>query len=165
MLTAGEPRHVADPNRLVADPNHGSVARLRQPTLDGSGATADAGGMLGLLIVDHGSRRAEANAQLDDMAERVAALSPGHPIATAHLDVCAPTIADGVDSLLSRGADEIAVLMYFLSDGRHVREDVPALVRAALSGRPDVRVRLGGALGPDDALARLMLARAGVGGG
>lgn len=119
--------------------------------------------MLGLLVVDHGSRRPEANEQLLDMVARVARLTPGTPIASAHLDICAPTIGDGIALLLGRGVDEIAVLLYFLSDGRHVREDVPALVRAALATRPDVRVRLGGALGPDDALARLMLGRAGVG--
>jgi sirohydrochlorin ferrochelatase len=119
--------------------------------------------MLGLLVVDHGSRRPEANDQLLDMVARVAGLTPGTPIASAHLDICAPTIGDGIATLLARGVDEIAVLLYVLSDGRHVREDVPALVRAALAARPDVRVRLGGALGPDDVLARLMLERAGVG--
>lgn len=118
--------------------------------------------MLGLLVVDHGSRRPEANAQLDDMAARIARLQPSVPLATAHLDVCAPTIPDGVAALLARGVDEIAVLMYFLSDGRHVREDVPALVHGALAARPEVRVRFGGALGPDDLLASLMLARAGL---
>jgi sirohydrochlorin ferrochelatase len=119
--------------------------------------------MLGLLIIDHGSRRPEANAQVVDMAERVARLVPaGTPIATAHLDVCAPTIADGVATLLAQGVDELHVLLYFLADGRHVREDIPALVRAALAAQPQVRVVLGGALGPDDLLAALMLRRAGL---
>jgi sirohydrochlorin ferrochelatase len=119
--------------------------------------------MLGLLIIDHGSRRSEANAQVVDMAARVARLVPdGTPIATAHLDVCAPTIADGVATLLAQGVDELHVLLYFLADGRHVREDIPALVRAALAAQPQVRVVLGGALGPDDLLAALMLRRAGL---
>ncbi|HAT10394.1 MAG TPA: cobalamin biosynthesis protein CbiX [Planctomycetes bacterium] len=119
--------------------------------------------MLGILLVDHGSRRAEANAQLDDMAARVARLlPPGTPLATAHLDVCAPTIADGIAVLLARGCDELRVLLYFLSDGRHVREDIPGLVRAALAAHPQVRWSMGGALGPDDVLAQLMLARAGI---
>jgi len=118
--------------------------------------------MLGLLLVDHGSRRPEANAQLNDMAARVARLRPGVVLATAHLDVCAPTIGDGIAALLARGCDEIRVLLYFLSDGRHAREDIPALVRAALAQRPDVRVTIGGALGPDDGLAELMLKRAGA---
>lgn len=118
--------------------------------------------MLGLLLVDHGSRRPEANAQLEDMAARVARLRPGVAMATAHLDVCAPTIADGIAALLTQGCDEIRVLLYFLSDGRHAREDIPALVRSALAEHPQVRVSIGGALGPDDVLAELMLKRAGA---
>lgn len=117
--------------------------------------------MLGLLIVDHGSRRAAANDQVVDMAARVARLMPaGTPIATAHLDICPPTIADGISVLLAQGVDEVRVLLYFLADGRHVSEDIPALVRAALAPRPDVRVTIGRALGPDDVLAALMLDRA-----
>ncbi len=97
------------------------------------------------------------------MAERVGRLVPaGTPIATAHLDVCAPTIADGIATLLAQGVDELHVLLYFLADGRHVREDIPGLVRAALATHPQVRVVLGGALGPDDLLAALMLRRAGL---
>ena len=119
--------------------------------------------MLGLLIVDHGSRRPAANAQVLDMAARVARLVPaGTPITTAHLDICPPTIADGIAVLLAQGVDELRVLLYFLADGRHVSEDIPAQVRAALAVRPDVRVTLAGALGPDDALAGLMLVRAGL---
>ena len=119
--------------------------------------------MLGLLIVDHGSRRPEANAQLLDMSARVGRLvAPGTPIATAHLDICAPTIADGIAVLLAQGVDEIRVLLYFLSDGRHVGEDIPGLVRAALSSKPGISVTIAGALGPDDLLARLMLMRAGL---
>ena len=119
--------------------------------------------MLGLLIIDHGSRRPEANAQVLDMAQRVARLVPaGTPIATAHLDVCPPTIAEGIATLLAQGVDELSVLLYFLADGRHVREDIPGLVRAALATHPQVRVAIGEALGPDDVLAALMLRRAGL---
>jgi sirohydrochlorin ferrochelatase len=119
--------------------------------------------MIGILIIDHGSRRPEANAQLHDMANRVAVrLPPGTRIALAHLDVSAPTIADGVATLLSQGVDDLLVLLYFLADGTHVSVDIPAQVRAALASRPDVRVTIGGALGPDDALAGLMLRRVGL---
>lgn len=119
--------------------------------------------MLGLLVVDHGSRRAEANAQLLDIAARIARLRPGVPLATAHLDVCPPTIADGVAALLAQGCDDLRVLPYFLSAGRHLSQDIPDAVRAALAARPEVRWTVGGALGPDDALAALLLARGGLG--
>lgn len=119
--------------------------------------------MIGVLLIDHGSRRAEANAQLLDMARRVAArLPPETPLATAHLDVCPPTIADGIAALLAQGVDDLRVLPYFLADGRHLQQDIPAQVRAALAARPQVRVAIGAALGPDDVLAGLLLVRGGL---
>ena len=118
--------------------------------------------MLGLLLVDHGSRRAESNAQLDDMARRVQALRPAAMVRAVHMEIAEPTIAQGIDALVAAGATEIRVLMYFLSDGRHSREDVPTLVRAAMVAHPDVSVTCGQALGPHDALAALLLERAGT---
>lgn len=116
--------------------------------------------MLGLLLIDHGSRRADANAQLEDMARRVSALRPGALVACAHMEIAQPDIAAGVAGLVSRGAREIVALLYFLSDGRHAGEDVPRLVREACAAHPGVTGRCGLALGPHDALARLLLERA-----
>ena len=118
--------------------------------------------MRGLLLVDHGSRRAESNAQLDDMAARVRALAPGDLVAAAHMEIAEPTIGQVIDALVAQGAREIVVLLYFLSDGRHSRTDVPALVAEAIALHPGVSARCGQALGPHDALARLLLERAGL---
>ncbi len=118
--------------------------------------------MRGFLLVDHGSRRAESNAQLDDMARRVQALVPDALVAAAHMEIAEPTIATMVDFLVAGGATEINVLLYFLSDGRHSTTDVPTLVNAALIQHPGVTARIGQALGPHDALARLLLERAGA---
>lgn len=118
--------------------------------------------MLGLLLVDHGSRRAEANAQLDDMAARVQGLRHDALVVAAHMEIAAPDIAAGFASLAERGATRIAVLPYFLGSGRHLTEDIPRLVAAAAANHPGVTWRIGDALGPHHALAELLLARAGV---
>ena len=99
--------------------------------------------MLGLLLVDHGSRRAESNAQLDDMARLVQTLRPAAVVRAVHMEIAEPTIAQGIEDLIASGATEIRVLMYFLSDGRHSREDVPALVRTAMVAHPNVSVTCG----------------------
>lgn len=116
----------------------------------------------GLLVVDHGSRRAQSNQQLEDMAERVARIAGELPVAHAHMEIAEPSIAQGIADLVARGVDEVRVLLYFLSDGRHVREDVPQLVAAAAADHPGLRWSVAGALGPDDLLAELMLRRAGL---
>lgn len=117
---------------------------------------------LGLLIVDHGSRREQSNQQLADMAARVATQAPEALVAHAHMEIAEPGIAAGFADLVARGATEVRVLLYFLSDGRHVREDVPGLVAAAANHHPGVTWSVGAALGPDDLLATLMLRRAGL---
>jgi len=117
---------------------------------------------LGLLIVDHGSRRERSNQQLEDMTARVAAQVPDAVVTHAHMEIAEPSIAAGYAELVARGATEIRVLLYFLSDGRHVREDVPELVAAAAAEHPGVTWSVAAALGPDDLLATLMLRRAGI---
>jgi sirohydrochlorin ferrochelatase len=121
--------------------------------------------MLGLLIVDHGSRREEANAQLEDMARRVARLRPDDPVEIAHLEQAEPTIAQALARLVARGAGRVVVLPYFLSEGRHSREDIPRACADAAKAHAGLELRVAPALGPHDALARLLLERGGLGAG
>ena len=116
--------------------------------------------MAAILIVDHGSRREEANAQLEAIAEMVRALRPEAIIEIAHMELAAPSIAEGLAACRRRGATEVVVVPYFLGTGRHVTEDIPRLVAEAARAHPDVRVRVAGALGPDRLLAALVLERA-----
>jgi sirohydrochlorin ferrochelatase len=117
--------------------------------------------MQGYLLVDHGSRRAQANAQLDDMAARVARLRPDAVVGAAHMEIAQPDIAAAFTALIARGATRIAVLPYFLGDGRHLSEDIPRLVAEAAAGHPEITWTIGKALGPHDLLAELLLERGG----
>ena len=143
-----------DVSQALRSPGIVLCTRPRHPTLQAMS--------LGLLVVDHGSRRAASNAQLGDMAQRVATLYPDALVDFAHMEIAEPSIDDRFARLVERGATEIRVLLYFLSDGRHVTEDVPELVAAAAAKHPGVTWSVGAALGPDDALAALMLKRAGL---
>ena len=58
-----------------------------------------------------------------------------------------PSIPDAIDELIADGADDITVLSYFLSAGRHVREDVPAFVEAKRTQYPEVKLSLSPYLG------------------
>lgn len=116
---------------------------------------------IGYLLIDHGSRRAESNRQLEAMADLVRARRPGVPVVTAHMEVAPPTIADGVAALAATGVTEIRPLLYFLADGRHVSEDIPRLLAEAVQGHPQLRTAPGTALGPHELLADLLLSRAG----
>jgi sirohydrochlorin ferrochelatase len=114
----------------------------------------------GLLVVDHGSRRAASNDQLGEVAAMVRNLRPDALVHEAHMELTEPSIRTAFDRLVADGAKEVVVLLYFLSNGRHVQEDVPALVAEAAAAHPGVEWRIGRALGPTEDLAHLLLKRA-----
>ncbi len=112
-----------------------------------------------LLLVDHGSRRPEANATLGAVAA-LASERSGLFVAHAHMELASPTIADAVQDCLEAGATEIVAVPYMLSPGRHALEDIPRLVAQALGERTDVQLVMAEPLGVHPALAEVVVARA-----
>lgn len=119
--------------------------------------------MRAFLIVDHGSRAAEATESLEKVASLVRErVGPGIVVATAHMEITAPTVADAVAELVGQGAKEIVVVPYFLAPGRHSRDDIPKLVTEAGMAHPSVLFVMAEPLGPHPLLAELVLLRAGA---
>ena len=100
--------------------------------------------VVGVIVVDHGSRNPSSNEQLEKFAERYAAktffaseeeVEEGHQkylVEPAHMELARPSISDAFEKLTSRGAKTIVVAPFFLSSsGRHVTEDIPKLVEEA----------------------------------
>ena len=135
------------------------VAETSTATACGNARHIHRAPMLGLLLIDHGSRRAESNQQLEDMATRVRRLRPSAAVAAAHMEIAAPDLATAFAALVKQGAKRIVILPYFLSDGRHLTQDIPALTTSAAANHPGITYDVGGALGPHDALAALLLER------
>lgn len=115
--------------------------------------------MKALVLIDHGSRRAAANEQLDAVAERVRARGGLH-VEAAHMELASPSLADALAGCVAAGATDVIVVPYFLGPGRHVTEDIPRLASEAAAHHPGVRVRIAPPLGVHDLLADLVLARA-----
>lgn len=118
----------------------------------------------GIILIDHGSRRKEANAALETMARYLEEeLSEheveDHLVRVAHMELLAPTLEDAARALAAEGAREIIVFPYFLADGRHVSEDIPQQIEALKEVFPELQLTLLGPLGPDRALAKLIAAR------
>ena len=115
--------------------------------------------MHALLLVDHGSRRAEANAVLGQVRQTIEAqLGPGVLVAHAHMELASPSIADAIESLCATGATSIYLMPWFLVPGRHAEEDVPRLAREALGDR-EVTLTIGTPMGADPRLIQLALER------
>lgn len=120
---------------------------------------SDGGRPRAILLVDHGSRRPEANAQLEALAGVLRERLPGHVVQIAHLEVAEPTIAQGFAACVAAGSREIAVHPWFLGPGRHTREDLPRLVDEARKEHPDVRVVISEPLGLHEKIVDVVIER------
>ena len=100
--------------------------------------TVNANPVTGIIIVDHGSRRAASNDMLLVAVDNFLQRSTWDIVELAHMELAQPDIATAFRRCVERGAQRVIVFPYFLSPGRHWNEDIPNLVRAAASGFPDV---------------------------
>ncbi len=112
-----------------------------------------------ILLVDHGSRRAEANALLDDVADQVRKRTPDSIVEIAHLEIAEPNIGDGIDTCVKNGATQIIVHPFFLAPGRHTSEDIPAQVERAARRHSNIQIRISEPLGDHGALIDVILDR------
>jgi sirohydrochlorin ferrochelatase len=100
-----------------------------------------------LLLIAHGSRRAEANADLEFVAAEMRMRGRYPIVQVSYLELAEPSIPDGGAMCVGNGATEVVMLPYFLSPGVHVRDDM-ATIRAELTVRfPGVRFLLAEPLG------------------
>jgi uroporphyrin-III C-methyltransferase len=96
----------------------------------------------GVLVVGHGSRRAEANEDVREAALRIGERGDLGLVESAFLEIEHPNIVEGFARLVQRGARDITVHPYFLSPGRHTRGDIPVEVSEAASRNPGITYRI-----------------------
>lgn len=120
--------------------------------------------MQALLVIAHGSRRAESNDEVRSLTRLIAARADGHfPIVRcAFLELAEPSIPDGIELCIRDGAQEVVVLPYFLSAGRHVAQDIPNEVRGKQEQYPQINIRIAPYLGANAGIADLLLEAASV---
>ncbi|MBI5042139.1 MAG: CbiX/SirB N-terminal domain-containing protein [Gammaproteobacteria bacterium] len=115
--------------------------------------------MKALLVIAHGSRRAESNDEVrrltDTLARRAQAEFP--IVCCGFLELAEPSIPNGIEQCVQAGATEVVVLPYFLSAGRHVVTDIPNDVRGKQEQYPQVNIRIAAYLGAHDRVTDLLL--------
>jgi sirohydrochlorin ferrochelatase len=94
---------------------------------------------IGIILVDHGSRRKESNAMLLGVVRDFAENSGYSIVEPAHMELAEPSIATAFARCVERGAATVVVFPYFLLPGRHWSDDIPRLAAAAAEMHPGVR--------------------------
>jgi len=114
-----------------------------------------------LLLVSHGSRREASNDEVRELALRMNTMNHDFDaVSCAFLELAEPLIPDGIRQAITQGADEVVVLPYFLSAGRHVTKDVPAEVEIVQKEQPDKKISIAPYLGSASSIASTLLEQA-----
>ncbi len=114
----------------------------------------------GLLLIAHGSRHEDANADLHVAALELRRRGEYRVVEAAFLELAEPGIEAAAARCVAGGVTDVTLLPYFLSAGVHVRRDLTA-ARAQLSRRyPHVRFHLAEPLGRHPLLIEVALERA-----
>ena len=117
----------------------------------------------GIIIVDHGSRRAESTELLEEVAalfaKRFAQLYD--IVEPAHMELAEPSIATAYHACVQRGATRIVVCPFFLGPGKHWTADIPRLAAEAAQRHPNTEYHVTMPLGIDELILELLAKRVG----
>ena len=113
-----------------------------------------------LLLIAHGSRHADANADLFALAEELRQAGPYAIVEASFLELAEPTIDGAGRRCVAQGAERVIMLPYFLSAGVHVRRDLQQQRDRFAQEFPAVEFVLAQPLGRHALLREIVLQRA-----
>ncbi|MHB1404612.1 MAG: sirohydrochlorin chelatase [Desulfitobacteriaceae bacterium] len=111
-----------------------------------------------IILLGHGSRRAEANQGLLQVARKVSAIV-GREVIPAFMDHAEPSLPTAVMDKIRQGARTIIVMPLFLFRGIHVSVDIHEELKEIRDQYPEVDIIFTTELGADDLIAQLASSR------
>lgn len=111
-----------------------------------------------IILLGHGSRRAEANQGLLVVAEKVGRLL-GQQVTPAYMAHDRPSLPEAVEAKIQAGAERIIIMPLFLFRGVHVSVDIHEELREIREQHPNVEIIYTKELGADDGIASLATLR------
>lgn len=112
-----------------------------------------------ILLIAHGSRRPEANDDLRKLTAMLAERCPEEIIECAYLELAEPSIPQGMQACVDRGATRVRMLPYFLSAGAHVSDDLARFRRQFAESHPDLDIQLCPPIGLHPKMVDILLER------
>ena len=110
----------------------------------------------GVILFAHGSRDPLWRRPLEAVADRMRARTPALAVRCAYLELTEPDLPTTAAELAGLGLTAVRIAPMFLGAGRHVREDLPALVAALRLQHPQVDWDLQPPVGEDDRLLDML---------
>ena len=113
--------------------------------------------MKAILVVSHGSRSPKTKKEVVALIDNIKTKTQVDIIEYAFLEIEEPSIPEGIQSCIEKGAGEVLLLMNFLNSGRHMDEDIPAIVEEEQKKYPDVKIHMSGPVGQHERIADLFV--------
>ena len=117
-----------------------------------------------LVLFAHGSRDPKWAEPFKAIQALIRAQAPDIPVELAFLELMQPGIQECLSVLAKQGVKRISVVPIFLAAGRHLREDLPALIDPIQKQFPDLEIIVSTPIGDipefQAAIAKLALAQA-----
>ena len=111
-----------------------------------------------LLIIGHGSKMAEANAELLALVQQIPVTKNLMHVQVAYLELAEPDIPTGIAQCVQQGARCLVIVPYFLSRGTHVQAHIPEHVERAKKKFPEIQFVLTAHVGVSPRMADLVAA-------
>ena len=113
----------------------------------------------GVILFAHGSRDPLWRLPMESVAKRVAARTAAQgdvAVRCAYLELTEPDLPSVAAELASQGVQAVTIVPMFLGAGRHVREDLPALVDDLRAAHPGIAWQLQRPVGENEHLLDLL---------
>ncbi len=113
----------------------------------------------GIILLVHGSRLPEAQATLHILKELVAQESHYDLVEGASLQFNQPDLPAALATMAARGMERVVVVPLFLSQGVHMKKDIPDLLAKEQARYPQMDIVMTNNIGAHRKLAEIIMER------
>lgn len=113
-----------------------------------------------LIVLGHGSRRAEANEELIELSRMVAENNSNWQVHYAFVEFAQPSLEEKVRELVALGEKTIVLAPVFLTVGNHLAQGLPKRFKVLEEENPGLKLVMAQHLGADPLIAQLITKRA-----
>ncbi len=102
---------------------------------------------IALVLFAHGSRDPKWAEPFKVIQGLIRAQAPDMPVELAFLELMQPDIEACLSGLVNQGVTRVSIVPIFLAAGRHLREDLPALIVPIQNQYPDLVIKVTAPIG------------------
>lgn len=114
---------------------------------------------VGIIVLGHGSKAPEALQILKNYGEMVKVACGCEIVEIASLQFNQPDLPAAIGTVCQTGVSKIIIVPFFLYNGIHLQEDIPAVLAEEKIKYPGVEIVLANHLGADHRLVEIVIDR------